>query len=321
MKKLFTRMITMFLLTATICNLMLTSAFAATTTRYNVSYSPVTCNASSGSLPTGQTTVYTGDKIYFNFQVDSSQKIKTVYLYYKAPGSSSYTKKTETATNYLRYAYFSYTVGSTAGTLKYYFKVTDTSGKTTTYSTQSITVKKGISTNYSGTSSTTSSSYYVTVNGTKITAGNTFYTYYKSGSTYKKSTGGDAYYVKVGSSYVNVKAAQCMGFAHYIEYLLYGKYDGTTSTLNSGFTQIAKNVTTTSSNAKTYITKAGAGAHIRTQGSYTHSLIVLSVTSDGFYYVDANGTSGNNIIRIGYYTWSAFAKKYTSLQYIRYYTN
>lgn len=318
MRKLLTKITAVLLLVATLCSLSSNPAFAATS-RYNVSYSPVTCNASSGSLPSSVTTVYTGDKIYFNFQVDSSQKLKSVELYYMAPGSSSYSKKTETATNYLRYAYFAYTVGNTAGTLKYYFKVTNTSGKTTTYSTQSITVKKlPISTNYSGTSSTTSSSNYVTVNGTKIKAGDIFYTYYKSGSSYVKSTGGSAYYVKIGSSYVYVAAAQCMGFAHYVQYLLYGKYDGTTSTLNSGFTQIAKNVTTTSANAKTYITKAGAGAHIRTSGSYTHSLIVVSVNSNGFYYVDANGTGTANQIRIGYMTWSAFASKYTKIAYIRY---
>lgn len=143
MKKSFSRVISLLLVVAILCGLTITPAFAASTvTRYNVSYSPVTRNASSGNLPTGTKTVYTGEKIYFNFQVDSSQKVKSVVLYYKDAGGSSYSKKTETATNYLRYAYFSYTVGNTTGTLKYYFKITYTNGKTTTTSTSSITVKK-----------------------------------------------------------------------------------------------------------------------------------------------------------------------------------
>ena len=300
------------------------TALAATTNviNQNVSTSAVSCNASSGSLPTSVTTVTAGGSYYFNLQVSSDLKMKKATLYVKEPGESSYSAvHTETASNYMRYVYYKYTMPSTTGTLKYYWKITWTDGSTTSTSAKSITVKAGISTNYTGTGSTTSSSYYALVNGTKLKAGTTFYTYTKSGSTYTKTTGGSGYYVKVGSSYVYVAAAQCMGFAHYIQYLLYGKYDGTTSTVNSGFTQIAKNVSTTSSNAKTYITKAGAGAHVRvTSSSATHSLIVISVTSKGFYYVDANGTSGNNIIRVGYMTWSSFASKYPTIDYIRYYT-
>ena len=312
-------------------------AAAATSTKVfktNVSESEATCNATDGSLPTSVTTVYGNSSYYFNFAVSEDIHITKAVLYIKKVGSSSFTKaKTITPSkSYIRYSSYSYTFDNTAGTFKYYWVFTyytTSSGKTSTKttSTASLTVKKAtrsITTNYTKTSSTTSSSYYVKVIGTKTTgttikAGTTFYTYTKSGSKYTKTTGGSGYYVKVGSSYVYVAAAQCMGFAHYIQYLMYGKYDGTTSTLNSGFTQIAKNVSASASNAKTYITKAGAGAHIRTSGS-THSMIVVSVTSNGFYYVDANGTSGNNIVRVGYMTWSTFADKYSKIQYIRYYT-
>ena len=334
--------ITAFILACVLCFGILGSnntAEAATKNviNQNVSYSAVSCNATDGSIPAGITTVYTGESIYFNLQVSSDLYIKKIILYVQAPGKSSYSKVyTDTANNYMRYTYYNYTVPSTTGTLKYYFKITwcNKNGKTTSTSStskKSITVKKAstsITTNYAKTSSTycstTSSSYNVKVvgkktSGTTIKAGTTFYTYTKSGSKYTKTTGGSGYYVKVGNSYVYVAAAQCMGFAHYIQYLMYGKYDGTTSTLNSGFTQIAKNVNASVSNAKTYITKAGAGAHIRTSGS-THSMIVVSVTSNGFYYVDANGTSGNNIVRIGYMTWSFFANKYSKIAYIRYYT-
>ena len=328
LKALFTRIMAFLLAAVLMCGTFTESASAATKNviNQNVSAKAASCNATAGSLPTAAKTLTGGSSYYFNFQVSSDLKVKKAQLYIKDVGSSSYENvDTETAKNYIRYAYIKYTVANKSGTLKYYWKLTYTSGKTKTTSAQSVTVNKSsvsISTNYTGTSSTTSSSYYALVNGTKLKAGTTFYTYTKSGSKYTKTTGGSGYYVKVGSSYVNVKAAQCLGFAHYIQYLLYGKYDGTTSTLNTGFTQIAKNKTTTSSNAKTYITQAGAGAHIRVYNkSYgtDHSLIVISTTSKGFYYVDANGTSGNNIVSVGYMTWSSFAKKYTKIYFIRYY--
>ena len=338
--------ITAFILACVLCFGILGSnntAEAASTKVFktNVSESEATCNATDGSLPTSVTTVYGNSSYYFNFAVSEDIHVTKAVLYIKKVGASSFTKaKTITPSkSYIRYSSYKYTFANTAGTFKYYWVFTyytTSSSKTytKTTSTASLTVKKStrsITTNYTGTSSgITSSSYYAKVIGTKTTgttikAGTTFYTYYKSGSTYKKSTNGTSYYVKVGSSYVYVAAAQCLGFAHYVQYLLYGGYDGTSnaSTVYSGFTQIAKGKTTTSSNAKTYITQAGAGAHIRVydkSAGCDHSLIVISVTSKGFYYVDANGTSGNNVVSVGYYSWSSFASKYTKIRFIRYYT-
>ena len=340
--------ITAFILACVLCFGILGSnntAEAATKNviNQNVSYSAVSCNASDGSIPAGITTVYTGESIYFNLQVSSDLYIKKTILYVQAPGESSYSKVyTDTANNYMRYTYYNYTVPSTTGTLKYYFKITwcNKNGKTTSTSStskKSITVKKAstsITTNYTKTSSTscstTSTSYNVKVvgkktSGTTIKAGNTFYTYTDSKGSNKTTQGSvkgkKAYYVKAGSSYIDVGAAQCLAFARYIQYLMYGKSEYSSS---SSFTKIAKSKSANEDNAKTYITKAGSGAHIRavkTSGN-NHSLVVVKVTSKGFFYVDANGTSNNNDgkIQIGYMSWSGFASKYKTITYISYYT-
>ncbi|MBQ6205909.1 MAG: hypothetical protein IJK52_02380 [Oscillospiraceae bacterium] len=110
--------------------------------RYNVSYSPVTSNASAGNLPAEAKPVYAGDKIYFNIQAESSLQLKSVTLFYKLPGAASYQSKTETAKNYLRYTDFPYTLGSATGTLYYYFTVTYTNGAKKTFSAKSVTVSK-----------------------------------------------------------------------------------------------------------------------------------------------------------------------------------
>ncbi|MCC8120466.1 MAG: hypothetical protein LIO42_00385, partial [Oscillospiraceae bacterium] len=220
--------------------------------------------------------------------------------------------------------------------------ITITAAATKNYKKTSDTVKitvASISTNYTGTGSTKDSKYYVTVNGTKFTAGNTFYTYRKCGSDYIKSTGYSIYcsthridelatYVKIGSKYVDVAAGQCLAYAHTIQYLLYGKHDGTTGTngINSGFKAVSGASGTLSGikdeEVQSWITTAGVGAHIRVvtkSNGNGHSLIVVNVTSEGFYYTDAN-SDNKNTIRIGYFSWSSFRSQYKSLSYIRYYT-
>ena len=144
MKRMFSRLLSMIICIGILCSLAVPSAYAASTViNYNVSYSPATCNASAGSLPAGITTVYIGETVYFNLQVDSGQKLKSVALYLQPVGSASYSKyKTETATNYLRYAYFSYVIGNSAGTMKYYFKLTYTDGSTKNTAGTTITVKQ-----------------------------------------------------------------------------------------------------------------------------------------------------------------------------------
>ena len=110
------------------------TASAASTPNTNVSYSPVTCNASNGSLPDGISDAYLGETIYFNFQVDSSQKVKSLTLFLGEPNSEWNYYDTAIAKNYLRYEDFSYKVKfsddvADAYDLLYYFEVEYTNGK------------------------------------------------------------------------------------------------------------------------------------------------------------------------------------------------
>lgn len=60
--------------------------------------------------------------------------------------------------------------------------------------------------------------------------------------------------------------------------------------------------------------RAGAGAHLRVN-SNKHSMLVIQVDNDGFYYTDANATSKANIICLGYITWSDFKKQWNNVYY------
>ncbi len=136
------RIISLLMTLCIVLSMVSVNAFAATSVvRYNVSKSAVSCNATAGSLPTSLSSLSAGSSYYFNLQVSSDLKIKTAKLYVKDVGASSYTNvHTETASNYMRYVYYKYTVGSSAGTLKYYWKLTYTDGTTKTTSATSITV-------------------------------------------------------------------------------------------------------------------------------------------------------------------------------------
>ena len=112
------------------------------TVRQNVSASPVSCNASNGNLPSAASTLYTGASYYFNVQVSNNLYVKTAKLYIKDAGKSSYScVSSETAGNYMRYTYSRYRVGSSAGTLYFYWKLTFTDGSTKTLSKKSVPVK------------------------------------------------------------------------------------------------------------------------------------------------------------------------------------
>lgn len=129
MKKTMKRLLSVALTLAMIASLM-SSAFAASSFSYrqNVSSSKVTRNASAGSLPSSAT-VYAGNSYYFNVQVYNSTKLKQAKLYIQPVGGSSYNYVgTETASNYMRYAWRKASVGSKSGTLYYYWKLIDTSG-------------------------------------------------------------------------------------------------------------------------------------------------------------------------------------------------
>ena len=131
-------------LTALVILLSLAVPFASAATQkqtnHNISKKPVTSNADNGSIPSAAKTVYAGDEVYANIQVDASQLLKRAVLYIKAPGADKYKKVATYTHDYFRYHAFSYTVGKKAGTLDYKFQVTYKNNETVSL-TGKVTVK------------------------------------------------------------------------------------------------------------------------------------------------------------------------------------
>lgn len=124
--------------------------------------------------------------------------------------------------------------------------------------------------------------YYYTGETRKLTSCKTCYPSSVSSSTYSISNNvitlkgvrlyeypigskfSNSYYCNINGQSVNVKASQCYGFACYIEYKLHGCCWHTSSSHYPNL-QGSENVRAlTTSKLKDLITKAGVGAHLRT---------------------------------------------------------
>lgn len=129
---------------------------------------------------------------------------------------------------------------------------------------------------------------------------------YKIGDTFENGQ-----YANVNGKRVYTAASQCMGYACYIELKLYGycvHSDGW-----SHFSVVSGSDKVKPKNAdalKALITKAGVGAHIRTDTTNKdgHSMIIIEITDTGFTIVDANGNKSKhpNGIYTKTYTWSSY---------------
>lgn len=140
-RKVISVLLCMVLTVVTVFSGVVSVSADSTITRGNVSYSHVTGNASDQPLPATVKTAYVGEKLYLNMQVDKSQKVASVTFYVDPPGSQGMTKiGSETAKNYLRYAYKDYTVKET-GKYSYKMVIKFTNGKSKNL-TGSFTVKK-----------------------------------------------------------------------------------------------------------------------------------------------------------------------------------
>ena len=144
MKSVFTKSVSLVLLLLVLVSVTVPAFAASQVTNYNVSYSAVSGNASNARMPSGISQANVSDRVYFNFQVDSSQRIKKVVVNVMPSGYSNYYScGSETATNYMRYAYISFTVPNRIGTLKYVFRVTYTNGSVRDYNGSIRVVEKG----------------------------------------------------------------------------------------------------------------------------------------------------------------------------------
>lgn len=115
-----------------------------------------------------------------------------------------------------------------------------------------------------------------------------------------------SYYFNVNGKSRYVAATQCYGFACYCEMKLYGSCYHTNP---SHFPNMSGsvNVKPNESQLKSLITRAGAGAHLRTRNG--HSMIIANVTNSGFTVIDANANS-NCRVELRTYTWRSYLSSY-----------
>ncbi len=141
----------------------------------------------------------------------------------------------------------------------------------------------------------------------------------------------DSQYVTVNGQTIDFEGFQCIGFARYVQFKLYGAFsvNGNTRYGSGDFIRVVGHeddvLSFDEKTLKNWITtKAEAGAHIRTanKSGYYHSMIITSITNDGFTVIDANWSEDHdNVIRQRKYTWHEFVNTFAErkMQYIEVY--
>jgi len=302
----------------------------------SVSTKPATANASTAPIPDSDT-IYAGKAVYLNIAATTHFKLSNCKFYVCHPNSTQFVYAGGySAQNYFRYSATSF-VFPTFGQYKVKCDVTLTDGRIASgtvnvqvlpgSSTSSNKVTNGnvvINWSASSTSSTRNANHTVTLNGHTITPGTIHKTYFSNGT---QSTSGNAYYCMYNNKLTYVAGAQCMNYVYYCQLLLFGTDSHTTALFDyekddgrSEFYGVRYYRSLSASEYKTLLQRAGAGAHLRTNG---HSIFVLSANDTGFYFTDANTSSytyGANNIKVGFTTYEDYANgQYGYLRYIEYY--
>lgn len=104
---------------------------------------------------------------------------------------------------------------------------------------------------------------------------------------------------------VDLCGVQCMGFARFCQWRLYGTHDYSNSTdFYNAFGKKLAAGSWTANTVKNTFTEVGAGGHIRTGAG--HSLFVISVTSTGFVTYECNTNAKDCKIYTRQWTWASF---------------
>ena len=116
--------------------------------RTNISESPVSTNATAGSLPSSASRILDyGENYYFNMQVTEDVRVKTGTLYIYKNGNT-YDTKSYTASGYFRYRAEPYVFTET-GSYSCHWVITDTDGAQTTTGTISFSVAYNVTMSFS----------------------------------------------------------------------------------------------------------------------------------------------------------------------------
>ena len=126
------------------------------------------------------------------------------------------------------------------------------------------------------------------------------------------------YYPSESKCEIDLLSSQCMGFARFCEWVLYGSIDYNNPDYTNAFGGNLESGKWSASKLKSYIQKAGAGGHLRTGSG--HSLFVINVNSTGFITYEANKSVWGGMCQVytRTWTWESFYKKYGAYDLIQY---
>lgn len=113
------------------------------------------------------------------------------------------------------------------------------------------------------------------------------------------------YWPKKSNYQIDLKGVQCMGFARFCQWRLYGSHDfsNTTDFYNAFGSQLSAGSWTANTVKETF-TEVGPGGHIRTGAG--HSLFVISVSASGFVTYECNTNARDCKIYTRQWTWASF---------------
>ena len=104
---------------------------------------------------------------------------------------------------------------------------------------------------------------------------------------------------------IDLRGVQCMGFARFCQWRLYGTHDyGNDKDFYNAFGKKLSAGSWTANQVKETFTEVGAGGHIRTGAG--HSLFVISVTATGFVTYECNTSAKDCKIYTRQWTWESF---------------
>lgn len=113
------------------------------------------------------------------------------------------------------------------------------------------------------------------------------------------------YWPNKSNPQIDLKGVQCMGFARFCQWRLYGSIDfSNTTDFYNAFGKKLNAGSWTANTVKETFTKVGPGGHIRTGAG--HSLFVISVTSGGFVTYECNTNAKDCKIYTRQWTWDSF---------------
>lgn len=126
------------------------------------------------------------------------------------------------------------------------------------------------------------------------------------------------YYPSESKCEIDLLSSQCMGFARFCQWILFGAIDYNNPNYTNAFGGNLESGKWSASKLKTYIQEAGAGGHLRTGSG--HSLFVINVNSTGFITYEANKSVWGGMCQVytRTWTWESFYKKYGAYDLIQY---